>query len=298
MEHLKDILAENDLLNKRVGVDSAGWGGGWGYRGPSISDVAPQIELVNIKDDIDDMRAIKSEQELELMRLSAYLGNVIHGLLLQNIDVGLSELEICLAADLDMARFEVSAMGELWEPMGNRGVSISITSGWKTARNHRNPGARKIQFGDVILSGTAPEVGGYMSELERTILVGKPTDKHKKYFDLATKAQQIAFDAIRPGRKCSDVERDVNYFLEEKGIYELTRTHIGHGIGTEGHELPFLDLGDDTTIQPGMCLTVEPCLFLPGFAGFRHSDTVAVTSDGIEFITNFTRDLDQLTVMG
>ena len=294
---LKEILGEKNLLDKRIGVDALGWGGGWGYRGPSLNEIGIQNEIINIKDEIDGMRAIKSEEELQLMRLSSYHGNVIHGLLIPNIDIGLSELEICLSTDLDMARYETSAMGENWEPMGGRGTSISITSGWKTSRNHRSPGARRIRNGDVILTGTAPEIGGYMSELERTIIVGKPSDAQKVYFDLATQAQQIAFDAIRPGRRCSDVEFEVNKFLEEKRIYDLTRTHIGHGIGTEGHEIPFLDLGDNTIIKPGMCLTVEPCLFIPGFAGFRHSDTVAVTSDGIEYITNYTRDLDELTVL-
>ena len=88
----------------------------------------------------------------------------------------------------------------------------------------------------------------------------------------------------------------MNAFLEEHDLYPLTRTHIGHGIGIEGHEAPFLDLGDDTLIEPGMVLTVEPCLFLPGEAGFRHSDTVLVTEEGCEMLTYYPRDIDSLTV--
>jgi Xaa-Pro dipeptidase len=93
------------------------------------------------------------------------------------------------------------------------------------------------------------------------------------------------------------VEHEGNKLFEENWGYNLTQTHIGHGIGTKGHELPFRDLGDETIIKSGSCRTIETCLFIPGFAGFRYSDTVAVTSDGMEYNTNNTRDLDKLTFL-
>jgi Xaa-Pro dipeptidase len=297
MMYLKDLLIEKGLLGKRLGIDSDGWGGGWGYRGPSLAEISPKTELINIRDVIDKMRVIKSSEELDLIRISAYFANTIHGLLMRNIEIGQTEIEICLRTNLEMARFETSSYGETWEPLSGSGTSIGITSGWKTARNHRATGARKIRQGDVILTEAAPSVGGYMCELERMLIVGKPTEKHKLYFDLEIKAQDVAFNAIRPGRKCSDVERDVNKFLEENGILQLTRTHIGHSIGIDPHELPFLDEGDDSLIQPGMVFCVEPCLFIPGFAGFRHSDTVMVMQDSIERITTFPRDLNSLTIL-
>lgn len=294
---LKDLLSEKGLLGKRLGMDSDGWGGGWGYQGPSLSEITPQSDLVNIKDMVDQMRVIKSPEELDLIRASAFFANALHGLLIKNIEIGQTELEITLKTNLEMARFETSSYGEAWEPMNGSGASIGLTSGWKTARNHRHTGARKIRKGDVILTEAAPCVGGYMCELERMLVFGTPGEKHRHYFDLVVRAQDVAFNAIRPGRKCSDVEREVNKFLEENSVLSLTRTHIGHNIGTEPHEAPFLDEGDPTPIRPGMVFCVEPCLFIPEFAGFRHSDTVVVTEDGIEKITTFPRDLDSLTVL-
>ena len=166
----------------------------------------------------------------------------------------------------------------------------------KTALNHHQAGARRIQEGDVILTGSGPQVGGYQCELERMLIVGKPTEKHKKYFDLEVKAQDTAFEAIRPGAKCCDIELAVNKFLEKNDLYSLTRTHIGHALGMEGHEAPFFDVGDETVLKPGMVMSVEPCLFIPGYAGFRHSDTIVVTEDGMEMITNYPRDIENLTV--
>lgn len=297
MRYLAELLQEKGLADKRLGIDSAGWGGGWGYRGPLLMEVVPYATLVNIQQVIDDMRMVKSEEELNLIRLSAHFGNVAHGLLQDYVAVGVSELEIALHTQADATAYMIKALGPEWEPWGRiPGTSVSFTSGPKTAFNHRRTGARKIQVGDVILTDVSAEVGGYVSELERMLIVGSPTDKHKKYFDLEVQAQEVAFSAIRPGARCCDVEKAVNAFLEKHGLYELTRTHIGHGIGLEGHEAPFFDLGDETILRPGMVMTVEPCLFLPSFAGFRHSDTVVVTEEGMEKITYYPRDLESLTI--
>ena len=298
MQYLAELLREKGLADKHLGVDASGWGGGWGYRGPALTELVPRAKLTDIANVIDDMRMIKSQEEVDLIRMSAHFGHVAHGILDDHITVGVSELEICLHASAQATEFMIKAMPPDWEPMGRAaGASVNFTSGPKTALNHHRAGARKVQLGDVILTGTGPSVGGYVSELERMLIVGPPTDRHKKYFDLEVQAQDVAFAAIRPGARCSDVEKAVNEFLDARDLYAMTRTHIGHGIGLEGHEAPFLDLGDDTMIKPGMVLSVEPCLFVPGWAGFRHSDTVLVTEDGMEMITQYPRDLENLTIL-
>lgn len=297
MVYLAELLGDKGLAESRLGVDSSGWGGGMGYRGPDLSEVLPKATLVNVRDVIDDMRAVKSAEEIELIRLSAMFGNVTHGFLQDYIEPGAAEVDVAQRASRDGTAFMIKALPEDWEPYGrSEGAHASFTSGPKTAFNHRRAGGRRLKPGDVILTYAGAEVGGYTSELERTLMIEPLTDDHRKYFDLEVQAQDVAFDAIRPGARMCDVEKAVNAFLEENGLYDLTRTHIGHAIGIEGHEGPFLDLGDQTEIQVGFCLTVEPCLFLPGFAGFRHSDTVVVTEDGIDMITYYPRDIESLTI--
>ncbi len=297
MVYLAELLGDKGLAESHLGVDSSGWGGGMGYRGPDLSEVLPKATLVNVRDVIDDMRAVKSAEEIELIRLSAMFGNVTHGFLQDYIEPGAVEVDVAQRASRDGTAFMIKALPESWEPYGrSEGAAASFTSGPKTAFNHRRAGGRRLKPGDVILTYAGAEVGGYTSELERTLMIEPLTDDHRKYFDLEVQAQDVAFDAIRPGARMCDVEKAVNAFLEENGLYSLTRTHIGHAIGIEGHEGPFLDLGDQTEIQVGFCLTVEPCLFLPGFAGFRHSDTVVVTEDGIDMITYYPRDIESLTI--
>jgi Xaa-Pro aminopeptidase len=108
--------------------------------------------------------------------------------------------------------------------------------------------------------------------------------------------QETAFDAIRPGARCSDVDKAVRTYFAQHDLFAYWRHHTGHAIGLRYHEGPFLDSGDDTEIQPGMVFTVEPGLYSPELGGFRHSDTVLVTGDGIEILTYYPRDLASLTI--
>lgn len=303
MDHLADLLKELALDGATIGVDAAGStggavGAGW-YSGPSLPDIAPNATLHSVQAFIDRMRIVKSPAEVELIRMSAQFGNLAHSYLKDEVHVGVTELEAAHRASTRAATAMAHAFGEDWEPFGGLGpggAAAAFTSGPKTAFNHRQPGGRRVREGDVLLTFAFSEVGGYVSELERMFIVGEPTERHRRYFELEVRAQQAAFDAIRPGARCSDVERAVNAFLHDHDLYELTRTHIGHGLGLDIHEAPFFSLGDDTLLEPGMVMTVEPCLFIPGFAGFRHSDTLVVTDDGFDFITYYPRDIDSLTI--
>ncbi|MGH7429489.1 MAG: M24 family metallopeptidase, partial [Candidatus Methylomirabilaceae bacterium] len=154
----------------------------------------------------------------------------------------------------------------------------------------------RIQSGDVLVTGASAAVGGYFSELERTMIVGSPNARQRRYFGLMLDAQQTAFDAIRPGRPCSDVDRAVRAFFEKQSLMPHWRHHVGHAMGIGIHEAPFFDIGDHTVMRPGMVFTVEPGIYIPDFAGFRHSDTVVVTADGMEMLTYYPRDLERLTI--
>jgi Xaa-Pro aminopeptidase len=148
----------------------------------------------------------------------------------------------------------------------------------------------------VLVTGAAAPVWGYLSELERTMVLGEPTAEQVRFFAHMTAAQEVAFDAIRPGARCADVDRAVRAYYEEHDLMTYWRHHTGHAIGLRYHEGPFLDTGDATPIEPGMVFTVEPGIYVPGLGGFRHSDTVLVTEAGIEQLTYYPRDLEALTI--
>ncbi|HVH14756.1 MAG TPA: M24 family metallopeptidase, partial [Candidatus Angelobacter sp.] len=136
----------------------------------------------------------------------------------------------------------------------------------------------------------------YTSELERTVIVGKPSSRAKRFFEAMLKAQNAALKEFRPGVMCSRVDAAANKSVETSGLTEGLRHHSGHGIGLDGHEPPWLDPGDRTVIREGMVFSCEPGLYFPGYAGFRHSDTVVITGRGMDFITHYPRELEELTI--
>jgi Xaa-Pro dipeptidase len=146
------------------------------------------------------------------------------------------------------------------------------------------------------VTGASAPVWGYLSELERTMVIGEPTPDQEQMFAHMVALQDLALETIRPGRPCADVDKAVRAYFEENDLWPHWRHHTGHAIGLRYHEGPFLDSGDDTEIRPGMVFTVEPGLYSPRLGGFRHSDTALVTGDGIEILTYYPRDLASLII--
>jgi Xaa-Pro aminopeptidase len=153
-----------------------------------------------------------------------------------------------------------------------------------------------IKIGDVIIAEAGVDIGGYTCELERTMIVGKPTPKQRKYFNAMLEAQDAAFDAFKPRVTCSDIDKASINAFKKAGLDNLIRHHTGHGLGLEGHEPPWLDIGNHQPLHPGMIVSCEPGIYETGYAGFRHSDTILVTKNGMEQLTNYPRNIDQLII--
>lgn len=126
------------------------------------------------------------------------------------------------------------------------------------------------------------------------MFLGQPNDEQKQMFDHMVALQDLAMNAIEPGKPCSAVDLEVRAYFEKHDLMGYWRHHVGHAIGLRYHEGPFLDKGDHTIIRPGMVFTVEPGLYAPNLGGFRHSDTVLVTENGNIMMTYYPRDLQSL----
>jgi Xaa-Pro aminopeptidase len=174
---------------------------------------------------------------------------------------------------------------------GYRG-QIGKRSAWAHAVAHN------IEFaaGDVLVTETSAPVWGYNAELERAMVIGPASDEVRRLFEHTVAAQDVAFASLRPGVTCGAVDTAVLGYFEDNDLLPHWRQHVGHAIGLRNHEAPFLDVGDSTVIEPGMVFTIEPGLYAEGVGGCRHSDTVVVTEDGIELLTDYPRDLESLTI--
>ncbi|HLU10794.1 MAG TPA: Xaa-Pro peptidase family protein, partial [Oceanobacillus sp.] len=257
-------------------------------------------QVVNVRGFVEDQLMIKSPAEIALIKVSCYWGNLAHTLLQRYTVVGATETSVSQRASDEATRAMLDAIGPIYRSQNEYYFGAMAGYRGQIGRNSSIPHAlaNNITFqpGDVLVTGAAAAVWGYDSELERTMVMGKPNDEQKRMFDHMVALQETAFEAIKPGRPCSDVDRAVRKYYEDHDLMQYWRHHVGHAIGLRYHEGPFLDIGDDTIIQPGMVFTVEPGLYAPNLGGFRHSDTVVVTEDGIEIITFYPRDLESLTL--
>lgn len=294
---LAEVIENRDII--RLGVDSDGYPGGYGYEGPALSDNL-DLELEELPKLIEKIMQVKSEEEIELIRESCRWGNLAHRYLQDYTEPGKTENEISTMASLDASRAMLKTVGkDYYSPKGS---TTPATAGFRgqigkgSAIPHALTTNETIYEGNVLVTGASANVGGYVSELERTMIVGEPWKKQVEFFKSMVEAGDIAMEAIKPGASFADVDRKVRSFYKENDLMDYWRHHTGHSIGFAGHEAPYLDHHDERELKPGMVVTVEPGLYVPDFAGFRHSDTVLVTEEGSEALTYYPRDLESLVI--
>ena len=298
MESLRSLL-ETMGIRDRIGADQDGYPWILGYRGPSLTeltDASPE----KVTAFVEDQMAIKSVAEIELIRESSKWGNLAHTLLQRYTRPGLTEVEVSQRATNEATLAMLDAIGPIYRAQNPFFEGASAGYRGQIGRNAAIPHALTanitFQAGDVLVTGASAPVWGYLSELERTMVIGEPSTEQRALFEHMVALQDTAFEAIKPGARCSDVDRAVRAYYDEHDLWDYWKHHVGHAIGLRYHEGPFLDIGDDTEIKPGMVFTVEPGLYAAGLGGFRHSDTVAVTTDGLDFLTYYPRDLESLTL--
>lgn len=298
MEALKGLLSDLGVEG-RIGADTDGYPWIFGYRGPSLTDLTG-AQVVPVAGFTEDQMMIKSPHEINLIKESVTWGNLAHRLLQRYTRVGATETEVSLRASDEATVDMLDALGSLYQGQSMYGSGAHAGYRGQIGRNAAIPHAlaNNITFqpGDVLVTGASAAMWGYNSELERTMIVGPARDEQRRMFEWMLGAQDTAFAAIRPGNTCADVDRAVRSYFEEHDLMRFWKHHTGHAIGLRYHEGPFLDIGDETPLLPGMVFTVEPGLYDPGLGGFRHSDTVLVTEDGMEMLTYYPRDLESLTI--
>ncbi len=292
---LAEWIKQSDIDTKRLGADHDGHLDQNSYFGPSLSDVLG-TNIQRVGDLVDQLRMIKSAAELTLLRTSGAWAARTHRFLQQAMQAGKSERDISRQA-------EDQAIAQLDQEFGSTGqwgsinLHASFRSGTRTAMSHAAMGNRPVSLGDNLVSYCQGIISGYVTELERTMFFGEPTPTQQHLFETVVEAQQFALETIRPGLACAEVDRLVRAFFEQKGYAQSIQHHQGHGLGLEFHEGPFLDIGDPTILESGMVLSVEPGLYVAEIGGFRHSDTVAVTSSGVEILTPYPRSLEDLVIL-
>jgi Xaa-Pro aminopeptidase len=282
-----------------AGADQDGYPGVLGYQGPALSEVTGQ-PVTPLAPFIEGMMVRKSEAEVALIRESARWCEHAHRLLQEYTRPGATEAEASLRAGHEATLAMLETLGSSYG--GQQASADGVSAGYRGQIGRRSAWAHavahNIEFapGDVLVTETSAPVWGYNAELERAMIIGTPTDEMRRLFEHAVAAQQVAFDALRPGTTCAEVDGAVLGYFEANDLLPYWQQHTGHAIGLRNHEAPFLDVGDHTPVEPGMVFTIEPGLYSSEVGGFRHSDTVVVTPDGIEILTSYPKEIESLTI--
>jgi Xaa-Pro dipeptidase len=238
-----------------------------------IAETAPALRLVGATAVTAGCRMVKDAHELALMRRAAELTVRAHRAVFESLKEGVT---VAQASGWSAAAHR---------RLGVRGGAL-VLFGPDAAFPHGTQKPRVLRAGDVVLIDGGGRLHGYASDITRTAVFGAPPgERQRLIWDLVRKAQQAAFAAARPGAPCQAVDAAARKVIEEGGFgpgYKYLTHRLGHGIGMDGHEWPYMVRGNTTKLVPGMTFTNEPGIYIPGELGIRHEDTVAVTESGCE----------------
>lgn len=248
---------------------------------------APSASLVDASPIVDGCRSRKSEAELALMRQAKRMTLEVQRRAAAILREGIKASEV--------RRF----IDEAHRAFGASGSTFCIVQfGRSTAFPHGLPGDDILHEGDTVLIDTGCAVQGYNSDITRTYVFGRPSAEQRRIWDIEREAQVAAFEAVRPGVPCEEIDRAARWVLERHGLgpdYRLPGLphRTGHGIGLSVHEAPYLVRGDATPLEPGMCFSNEPMIVLPEQFGIRLEDHFHVTDDGARWFTEPMPSIDE-----
>lgn len=230
---------------------------------------------------IVDMRAVKSADEISLIKAAQGITDRAFSYILGKIDVGKTEREIALDLEFFMRK------------EGSEGVAFDTiaVSGKNSSKPHGVPSDKVIESGDFLTLDFGAAVGGYRSDMTRTVCVGNPTDKMIAVYNTVLEAQERAISAIKAGVVCKDVDKVARDIINEAGFEGCFGHGLGHSVGIDIHENPSFNTRCEDITKPGMVITVEPGIYFENEFGVRIEDMIIVTQNGCEDITKSEKEL-------
>ena len=231
-------------------------------------------------------RRIKTQEEVRKIRQAEDIGSEVYEEAVRLIAPGMTELE--LAAEIEYRMKKKGALRTSFD-------TIAV-SGSRTAMPHGQPSLKKIVPGDMITMDYGCIFDGYCSDMTRSLVLGEGSAKEREIYGIVLNAQKMAEAAVRPGVRCSEIDRIARDYIAEKGYGAYFGHGLGHSLGILIHEDPRFAPGCEDLLEPGMILSVEPGIYLPGEFGVRIEDIVLVTENGCVNLTKAPKDYCEITV--
>ncbi|MBN1800233.1 MAG: aminopeptidase P family protein [Candidatus Lokiarchaeota archaeon] len=228
--------------------------------------------LVEFSNAINTVRATKTPEEVERIKKAAYLADIGFQTIYKNLSSGMTEKEIAAEAEYEMRK------------KGSEGTSFDtiVATGEKTCYPHASTGEREIKEGDMVLVDIGAKYEGYCSDMSRTFVFGTQDNDKVDLIGIVNEAEQVALDSLEIGIECRQIDKITRDFFSSKRPKWASRFlhSLGHGVGVEIHEKPFLSPISQEILEEGMIFTIEPGLYVPGLGGARTEDLVELKNSG------------------
>ncbi len=246
----------------------------------SWSEKFTGIELQSATDPIDELRKVKSPEEVAKVRAACAVTDTCLEELIRRIRPGVTEIQLLWALE-DMLRSHGATAA--FAPI--------IVSGPRTARPHGEPSTRELQRGDFVTMDIGARLDGYCSDITRTVAIGSASPRQKEVYQHLLHAQETCIQTIRPGLSSKSLDGLARQILDEKGLAKHFGHGLGHGLGALVHDSGRLSQLVDEQISVGQIWTIEPGVYIEGEFGLRIEDDVLVTETGCEVLTKFPKHL-------
>jgi Xaa-Pro aminopeptidase len=251
----------------------------------SLSTGAPQIELSSLSCPLVPLRMIKDDEEIARLRTVAQLGADGFDYLVNScLHEGVSEAELALELDI------------FWKRRGSQGMAFEpiIAFGAHSSRPHYQVDDYALKNGMTVLIDIGVTYQHYHSDMTRTLFFGEPDPQIREIYSIVKKAQELALELCRPGIAIGEVDQAARGYIQQMGYETYFKHGLGHGIGLEVHEAPFLRNKppyQEMLLAEGMVITVEPGIYLPNQGGVRIEDTIVINAQGHENLTQRSHEL-------
>jgi Xaa-Pro aminopeptidase len=229
---------------------------------------------------VEERRMVKEPAEVERLRAAVKLGSSLFDKALAAIRPGVTERAV--AAEIEYAARCGGAEGMAFETIVASGLRSALPHGLASSQPIPRRGFVVLDFGVIL--------GGYCSDMSRTVYVGKPAAEARRLYQAVGGAQQAAIETVRPGRTVGEVDRAARAVLRRAGLARNFTHSTGHGVGLEIHEPPRIAREEQDVLRPGMVITIEPGAYVPGYGGVRVEDMVVVTTTSCEVLTPTTKE--------
>jgi Xaa-Pro dipeptidase len=274
-----EILKDRGIASGRIGIEERVRF----FLVDGIRKESPGAELVSADPVTVGCRVIKSAAELALMQRANDITIAAYRAAVETLTEGMTQFEF--AANCTAA----------FRALGVKG-GAGVQFGKYSAFPHGSSKPQELREGEIVMIDGGCGVEGYRSDITRTLVFGTPTDRQRSLWDLERKAQDAAFAAAKPGAPCEAVDEAARQVITEGGFgpdYKYFTHRVGHGIGLDGHEWTYLVRGNKLPLQPGMCFSDEPGIYLHGEFGVRLEDCMYITEDGARLFTPQSPSIEQ-----